>query len=170
MLDLLPELCDAYPEQVRLLPPSFKRFGGRRIFGGEVVTVRCLEDNSLVREAVAEPGHGKVLLIDGGGMNRRALLGDILAQKALDNGWDGIVVYGYIRDVTAISKMELGVMALGAVPMKTDKQGIGSRDVDVTIDGNVIKPSEYIYGDDNGLVVAAESLPLAKQVLNRCKS
>ncbi|QIZ76840.1 putative 4-hydroxy-4-methyl-2-oxoglutarate aldolase [Ferrimonas lipolytica] len=163
MLDLLPELCDHYPQHVRLFPPIFKRFGGRNIFGGEVVTIRCFEDNSLVRTAVAEPGLGKVLLIDGGGMSRRALLGDMLAQKAVDNGWSGIVVFGYIRDVNAIAAMDIGVMALGAVPMKTDKRGLGDRDIEVNIGGCVVHPGDSLYADANGVLVADEPLSIAQQ-------
>ncbi|WP_298441765.1 putative 4-hydroxy-4-methyl-2-oxoglutarate aldolase [uncultured Ferrimonas sp.] len=169
MLDLLPELCDRYSSQVRLLPPLFSLYGNRRCFGGEVVTVRCLEDNSLVRETLSEPGLERVLLVDGGGLSRRALLGDQLAQKAVDNGWAGIVVFGYIRDVNAIATMDLGVMALGAVPMKSDKRGVGERNVSVQIHGCHIQPKDFIYADANGVIVSAAALPLAQQELNRCK-
>ncbi|ADN75684.1 regulator of ribonuclease activity A [Ferrimonas balearica DSM 9799] len=160
MLDLLPDLCDAHPDVVRLFPPIFRQFGGKRIFHGPVVTLRCPEDNSLVREAVAEPGQGRVLLIDGGGLARRALLGDMLAEKAVANGWSGIVVFGYVRDVATLATLDLGVQALGAVPMKTEKRGLGDRDVVVEIDGIRIQPGDYLYADDNGVLVAPHALPL----------
>ncbi len=160
MLDLLPDLCDAYPDEVRLLPPLFRQFGGKRIFSGPVVTLRCPEDNSLVREAVAEPGEGRVLVIDGGGMARRALLGDLLAEKAVANGWSGIVVYGYVRDVATLGTLDLGVQALGAVPMKTEKRGLGERDVVVEIQGVHLHPGDHLYADDNGVLVASRPLPL----------
>ncbi|MBY6185083.1 putative 4-hydroxy-4-methyl-2-oxoglutarate aldolase [Marinobacter hydrocarbonoclasticus] len=160
MLDLLPDLCDAYPDEVRLLPPLFRQFGGKRIFHGSVVTLRCPEDNSLVREAVAEPGEGRVLLVDGGGLSRRALLGDMLAEKAVANGWSGIVVFGYVRDVATLQTMDLGVQALGAVPMKTEKRGLGERDVVVEVQGVRIAPGDHLYADDNGVLVASRALPL----------
>ncbi|MBY5992018.1 putative 4-hydroxy-4-methyl-2-oxoglutarate aldolase [Ferrimonas balearica] len=160
MLDLLPDLCDRYPDRVRLLPPIFRQYGGKRLFYGPVVTLRCPEDNSLVREWVAKPGEGRVLVIDGGGLARRALLGDLLAQKAVDNGWSGILVFGCLRDVTTLATLDLGIQALGAVPMKTDKRGLGEQDVVVEVQGVRIHPGDHLYADDNGVLVSAEPLPL----------
>ena len=129
MWDLLPELCDQFPEQVRVFEPMFINFGGKERFYGEVVTIKCFEDNSMVREQVAKDGTGKVLVVDGGGSLRRALLGDMLAEKAAANGWQGIIVYGCIRDVNAIGETDLGVQALATHPVKTDKRGLGDVNV-----------------------------------------
>ena len=154
MLDLLPELCDQYPEQVRVLEPMFMNFGGKERFYGEVVTIKAFEDNSLVREQVAQDGTGKVLVVDGGGSLRRAMLGDMLAEKAAKNGWQGIVLYACIRDVNAIGEIDLGVQALATHPMKTDKRGLGDLNVPVTFGGTTIKPGDYIYADNNGVLVS----------------
>ncbi len=161
MLDLLPDLCDQHLEQLTVLPPIFRQFGGRKIFTGPVVTVRCPEDNSLVRQYLSEPGQGRILVVDGFGTHRRALLGDNLAQLAVDNGWGGIVVYGYIRDVAAIATLPIGVQALGAMPVKTDKRGLGDEQVVIDIEGRLIKPGQYLYADDNGIAISDKQLSLA---------
>ena len=153
-----PDLCDAYPQWVRVVDPLFNNYGGQRSFGGEIVTIKCFEDNSLVREQVAQPGEGKVLVVDGGGSLRRACLGDMLAEKAVANGWEGILVYGCIRDVDAIGALPLGVQALNTHPMKTDKKGIGELNVAVTFGGGTFLPGEYRYADNNGVIVSAQRL------------
>ena len=158
MLDLLPDLCDDFADELLLLPSIFRQFGGKRIFTGEVVTVRCPEDNGLVRETLAQPGLGRVLVVDGNGGSRFALLGDNLAQLGVDNGWAGVVVYGYIRDAGAIATMDIGVQALGAMPMKTDKRGLGERDVEVQIEGRKIQPGDYLYADGNGIALSKRNL------------
>lgn len=158
MEDLLPELCDQFPELVQVVEPMFGNFGGRERFGGEIVTLKAFEDNSLVREQVALPGAGKVLVVDGGGSMRRAMLGDMLAEKAAKNGWAGIIIYGCIRDVNAIGDLDLGVQALGAHPMKTDKRGLGDLNVEVTFGGVTFKPGHYVYADNNGILVAPQAL------------
>ncbi|SHE63998.1 regulator of ribonuclease activity A [Microbulbifer donghaiensis] len=153
-----PDLCDAHPELVQVVEPMFVNYGGREQFGGEIVTIKCFEDNSLVRELVAEPGSGKVLVVDAGGSMRRACLGDMLAEKACANGWEGIVMYGCIRDVDEISGLELGVQALGTHPMKTEKKGIGERNLAVTFGGVTFRPGEYLYADNNGVIVSPQPL------------
>ena len=158
MLDLLPELCDQYPDDVRVLEPMFMNFGGKERFYGEVVTIKAFEDNSLVREQVALNGTGKVLVVDGGGSLRRAMLGDMLAEKAAKNGWQGIVIYGCIRDVNAIGEIDLGVQSLATHPMKTDKRGLGDLNVPLTFGGTTIKPGDYIYADNNGVLVSDKEL------------
>lgn len=158
MLDLLPELCDQYPEDVCVLEPMFMNFGGKERFYGEVVTIKAFEDNSLVREQVALDGTGKVLVVDGGGSLRRAMLGDMLAEKAAKNGWQGIVIYGCIRDVNAIGEIDLGVQSLATHPMKTDKRGLGDLNVPVTFGGTTIKPGDYLYADNNGVLVSDKEL------------
>ncbi|HCH25149.1 MAG TPA: putative 4-hydroxy-4-methyl-2-oxoglutarate aldolase [Oceanospirillaceae bacterium] len=158
MLDLLPELCDQYPDDVRVLEPMFMNFGGKERFYGEVVTIKAFEDNSLVREQVALDGTGKVLVVDGGGSLRCAMLGDLLAEKAAKNGWQGIVIYGCIRDVNAIGEIDLGVQSLATHPMKTDKRGLGDLNVPVTFAGTTIKPGDYLYADNNGVLVSDKEL------------
>lgn len=160
MQDLLPDLCDQFPDQVSVLEPGFINYGGREVFGGEIVTLKAFEDNSLVREQVSQPGEGRVLVVDGGGSMRRAMLGDQLAEKAADNGWHGILIYGCIRDVNAIGNTDLGVQALGAHPVKTDKRGLGDLNVPVTFAGVTFHPGEYLYADNNGVLVAPEPLSL----------
>ena len=153
-----PDLCDTFPDMVRVVEPMFINYGGRERFGGQIVTIKCFEDNSLVRDLVAEAGTGKVLVVDAGGSMRRACLGDLLAEKATLNGWEGILMYGCIRDVDAISGLELGVQALGSHPMKTDKKGVGERDIAVTFGGVTFKPGEYLYADNNGVIVSPQPL------------
>jgi len=157
---LTPDLCDSYPELVRVLEPMLHNFGGRDSFGGEIVTVKCFEDNSLVKEAAATDGHGKVLVVDGGASLRRALLGDMIAEKAVENGWEGFIIYGCIRDVDAIAALDLGVQALGAIPLKTEKRGIGDLNIAVTFGGVTFNPGEYVYADNNGVLVSAEPLKM----------
>jgi regulator of ribonuclease activity A len=154
-----PDLCDAYP-YVDVVEPMFSNFGGRDSFGGQIVTIKCFEDNSLVKEQVEQDGRGKVLVVDGGGSLRRALLGDMLAEKAAKNGWEGIVVYGCIRDVDVIAQTDLGVQALATHPMKTEKRGIGDLNVQVTFGGVTFTPGHYLYADNNGIIVSHEELKM----------
>ena len=158
MKDILtPDLCDAHPE-VQVVEPMFGNFGGREAFGGEIVTVKCFEDNSVVKEQVAKPGKGKVMVVDGGGSMRAALLGDMLADQAVENGWEGLLIYGCIRDVDAIGETDLGVQALGTYPRKTEKRGLGDLNVPVTFGGVTFQPGHYVYADNNGVVVSTKSL------------
>ncbi|WP_046657881.1 ribonuclease E activity regulator RraA [Lysobacter capsici] len=148
------DLCDRHDAQVRVLELPLRDYGGRIGFDGIVSTIKAYEDNSLVRDAVAEPGNGRVLVIDGGGSLGRSMLGDLLAAKALENGWAGVVVFGAIRDSAAIGAMALGVKALGTCPRKTDKLGQGLRDVPVRFGGLVIRPGEWLCADADGVVLA----------------
>lgn len=159
-IDLLPELCDAYPDKVRVCEPMFINYGGREAFGGEIVTVKACEDNSLVKEQLSFAGQGKVLVVDGAGSMRRAMLGDMIAESAVKQGWAGVVVYGCIRDVNAIGGLDLGVQALGSIPLKTDRKGVGELNVPVTFGGVTFHPGEFLYADSNGLLVSAEVLSL----------
>jgi len=152
------DLCDAHEAQVRVPCLPWRDFGGRIAFHGVVSTVLTCDDNSRVREAVDEPGAGRVLVIDGGGSLRRALLGDLLAAKAVAHGWAGIVVVGAIRDSAQIATLALGVKALGTCPRKTDKRGQGVRDVPLEIAGVAVHPGDWLYADADGVVVS--SVPL----------
>ena len=120
--------------------------------------MRCPEDNSLVRELVASDGRGKVLVVDGLGSVRRSLLGDQLGEKAVANGWQGIVLYGAVRDVEALEKLELGILALAAIPVKTDKKGVGEKALPLRFAGVTFMPGHYVYADRNGLIVASTAL------------
>ena len=157
---VLPDLCDAYPEQVRVLAPLLKNYGGKKNFGGKIVTIKCYEDNSLVAQQVTQPGAGQVLVVDGGGSLRCGLLGDNLALQASRNQWQGIVVFGCIRDVDLINGMDLGVQALATHPMKSIKRQVGLFNESVTFGGITFVPGEYLYADNNGLLVSAESLSM----------
>lgn len=153
------DLCDRFEDRVRVLDLPLRDYGGRIAFAGRVSTVKALEDNSLVREAVAEPGEGRVLVIDGGGSLRRAMLGDMLAEKAVANGWNGVLVQGAIRDSVALARLDLGVKALGTCPLKTDKRGQGLRDVPVRFGGVEIRPGDWLAADEDGVILA--DAPLA---------
>ena len=154
-----PDLCDAYPD-VAVVEPMFSNFGGHDSFGGQIVTVKCHEDNSIVKEQVDQDGTGKVMVVDGGGSLRRALLGDMLAEKATKNGWEGIIVYGCVRDVDVLAQTALGIQALASHPMKTDKRGIGDLNVVVTFGGVTFRPGEYVYADNNGIIVSPTALSM----------
>lgn len=155
---ITPDLCDEYPDLVQVLTPMLQNFGGIESFGGEIVTVKCFEDNSIVKEQVALPGLGRVMVVDGGGSMRNALLGDMLAEKAAENGWEGLVIYGCIRDVDVIRKTQLGVQAISTHPRKTEKRGIGDLNIPVTFGGITFVPGQYVYADNNGVIVAPTKL------------
>lgn len=155
-----PDLCDAYPEQVRVLEPMLSNFGAIEAFGGPIVTVKCFEDNSRVKELVAEPGNGRVMVVDGGGSMRCALLGDMLAEQAADNGWAGLVIYGCVRDVDVIGETRIGVQALAPIPIKSVRRGVGEVDLPVTFGGVTFRPGEYVYADNNGVIAAPVALKM----------
>lgn len=152
-----PDLADAAP-QALAVPLPWRNYGLHRRFYGRAVTIKCHEDNSLVKACVGEPGEGRVIVVDGGGSVRRALLGDMLAEKAAANGWAGLVIAGVIRDVDEIAGIALGVQALGSCPLKTDKRGEGQRDIVIDIAGVAIAPGDCIYADNNGVLVSKEPL------------
>ena len=148
-----PDLCDQFPD-VQVAEPVFRSFGGQARFAGPAVTVKCLNDNSRVRELAATPGEGRVIVVDGGGSLTRALLGDLIAANAVKNGWSGLVIFGCVRDVEALATLPLGVQALAAHPMKTDRRGLGEVDVPVSFAGVSVTPGDWIYADANGVLVA----------------
>ena len=152
------DLYDAHGEALRVAAPIFRNFGGMRCFEGPVSTVKVFEDNSLVRAALEERGEGRVLVIDGGGSLRCALVGDQLATIGHDNGWAGIVVYGCIRDTVPIARIDIGVKAIATNPRKSIKKGEGERDVVVRFAEISVRPGDYIYADEDGVVVAESAL------------
>ena len=148
-----PDLCDQFPD-VQVAEPVFRSFGGQSRFAGPAVTVKCLDDNSRVRELAATPGEGRVIVVDGGGSLRRALLGDQIAANAVTHGWAGFLIFGCVRDVEALAVLPLGVQALASHPMKTEKLGLGEVDVPVAFAGVSVTPGDWIYADANGVIVA----------------
>jgi len=152
------DLFDQFDERVRVCDPIFRDFGGRRCFSGPVSTVKCFEDNSLVKTALGELGAGRVLVVDAGGSLRCAMLGDLLVASAVENGWSGVVLFGCVRDSADIAGMALGVKALATNPRKSEKRGEGQRDIAVSFAGVGFRPGDYIYCDEDGILVSAESL------------
>ncbi|MEM7007770.1 MAG: ribonuclease E activity regulator RraA [Thermodesulfobacteriota bacterium] len=153
-----PDLCDSNPDLVRILEPILDSYGGKVSFGGEIVTVKCFEDNSRVKELAATNGRGKVMVVDGGGSLKKALLGDLIAQSAMENGWEGFVIYGCIRDVEPIGDMNIGVKALNSIPLKTQRKGVGDTNIDITFGGITMRSGEYIYADETGIIISSEPL------------
>ena len=152
------DLCDTHGDAVRVLDLPLLDLGGRVAFHGEVSTIKAFEDNSRVRDAMAEPGRGRVLVIDGGGSRARAMLGDLLAAQAARNGWSGVVIHGVIRDSGVIATLDLGVKALGRCPRKTEKLGDGRRDVVLELGGVIIRPGQWLYADADGVAIADAAL------------
>lgn len=152
------DLSDAHGDALEVADPIFRDFGGRRAFFGPIATLKVHEDNTLVRTALEQPGHGRVLVVDGGGSLRCALFGDQLGVLARDNGWAGVVVNGAVRDTDALGTMEIGVKALAAHPRKSVKRGEGQREVPVRFAGVTFTPGHYLYADADGLVVAKQPL------------
>lgn len=158
------DLLDDHPEKdLQVVTPSmdgkfFKSYGARQSFAGQVVTVKCFEDNSRVKELLATDGRGKVLVVDGGASMRCALMGDMIAESAVNHHWNGVVIYGCVRDVDAIAKLDLGIHALAAIPQKSNRKGIGEVDLTLYFGGISINSGDYIYADNNGIVIAKEKL------------
>lgn len=151
------DLCDAHKNDssgaFRVLPPVFRDFGGRAAFAGPVTTVKCFEDNTSVKAAVESPGHGRVLVVDGAGSLRRALLGGNLGAAAARNGWAGLVIDGCVRDVAELAACDVGIRALAAMPLPTDRRAPGLVDVPVLIQGVWVRPGDRLVADADGIVV-----------------
>jgi regulator of ribonuclease activity A len=152
-----PDLLDAHPA-LEACEAGLTHFGGVRRFSGRAVTLRAFEDNSLIRELVRTPGERRVLVVDGGGSRRCALLGDLLAQAAVDHGWAGVVIAGCIRDSVALASMPLGVMAIGIQPRRSDKHRQGVRDVPLEILGARVVPGDHVYADEDGIVFSRDPI------------
>jgi regulator of ribonuclease activity A len=152
------DLCDEFEQSVGVAEPLFHDYGGTASFRGKIVTIKVFEDNVLVREALETDGQQRVLVVDGEGSTRCALMGDRLALLAHDNGWAGIVINGCIRDSAEISGIPVGVRALHAVPRKSSKEGTGERDVLVHFAGLTFTPGHYLYADPDGIIVADRDL------------
>jgi regulator of ribonuclease activity A len=151
------DLCDSHKADTsgrfRVLPPVFRDFGASTQFAGPVVTVKCFEDNSQVKALVESAGDGRVLVVDGGGSLRRALLGGNLGAAAARNGWAGVVIDGCVRDVAELAVCATGIKALAAMPLPTERRGEGQRDVPVVVQGVPVRPGDWLYADADGIVV-----------------
>ncbi|GAA5180200.1 ribonuclease E activity regulator RraA [Niveibacterium umoris] len=157
------DLCDANEGllaegRLRVLEPHFRHFGGRQRFSGPISTLKLFEDNSFVRKQLEQPGYGRVLVVDGGGSLRCALLGDQLAEMAVRNAWGGVLVYGCVRDTAAIGTLDLGVMALAPHPQKSLKRNVGEIDVTIAFGGVRLHPGEWLYADEDGVLVSETPL------------
>ena len=151
-----PDISDQYPDLPFLL--NFKSFGGINNFSGEVVTLKCDDDNSLVRSILSEPGQSRVLLVDGNASENVALLGDNLASLAIENNWSAVVIHGCVRDVVELQQLNVAVFALNSSPKKSNKNNTGSRSIDLLINNVVIKDGYWLYGDQNGILVSSKKL------------
>jgi regulator of ribonuclease activity A len=154
------ELCDLYADLIDVVEPIFSNYGGRSAFGGKVVTVKCFESNGLISELVETDGTGKVLVIDGGGSTRRALIDFTIAQTAEKNGWEGILCYGSVRDVDAIEELELGIQALVSIPVGAQDTEIGESDLAINFAGVTFLPDDHIYADNTGVILSPEPLDI----------
>lgn len=152
------DLCDEFSSSLQIVEPGYHHFGGHKKFCGEISTIKCFEDNSMVREQLSNPGRGRVLVVDAGGSRRCAMLGDLLAAMAVQNGWSGVIMHGMIRDSGDIAHMPLGVMALGVHPKKSEKQNIGDIDIPVCFGCTRFNPGDWIYADHDGIIVAQQPL------------
>ncbi len=157
-------LCDIYSEQVDVVEPMFSNFGGCASFAGQVTTVKCFEDNGVIREILEQDGLGRVLLIDGGGSLRRALIDAELASLAEENDWEGMVVYGCVREVDELEDMSIGIQALASIPVGASSQGIGEVDIPVNFGGVTFLPEDYLYADNTGVILSQEPLDVVLEV------
>ena len=154
------ELCDFYADLIDVVDPIFCNFGGRSSFAGKAVTIKCFENLGLIIETVAMDGNGKVLVIDGGGSTRRALIDSSIAQCAAENGWEGIVCHGSVRDVDALEYIDLGIQALVSIPVRASDQSIGDVDIAINFAGVTFLPDDHIYADNTGMILSPEALDI----------
>ena len=152
------DLYDDYEATCRTCSVQFRDFGGRRQFFGQVRTVDCFQDNVLFRDLLGQPGHGGVIVVEGQGSTACALMGDMLADRAHENGWSGVIIHGAVRDSAEIAQIELGVKALGVNPAKSEKNGVGRVDVPVTFGGITINPGDWVYCDEDGILVSPDKI------------
>ncbi|EGR0419431.1 ribonuclease E activity regulator RraA [Vibrio cholerae] len=151
-------LCDIYLDQVDVVEPMFSNFGGCASFAGQITTIKCYEDNGLIRETLEQDGLGRILLIDGGGSLRRALVDAELAALAEENEWEGIVVYGSVREVDELEEMSIGIQAIASIPVGATSQGIGEVDIPVNFGGVTFLPEDYLYADNTSIIISQEPL------------
>ena len=154
------ELCNVYADLIDVVEPIFCNYGGRTSFGGKVVTIKCFESNGLVKQIAETDGAGKVLVIDGGGSTRRALIDIDIAEAAADNGWEGMVCYGSVRDVDALEEIEIGIQGLVSIPVGATDNELGESDLAVNFGGVTFLPDDHIYADNTGIILSPEPLDI----------
>jgi regulator of ribonuclease activity A len=152
------DLIDDFEDELRSCETQFRQYGSYTAFAGPIETVRCFRDNALVKRLLNTAGEGRVLVVDGGGSLASALMGDLIAASAVERGWAGVVIYGAVRDVPALRTLELGVKALGSNPLRSAKAGAGEVGVPVTFGGVTFTPGDWLYSDEDGIVVAGRRL------------
>ncbi len=153
MLSATTDISDRFGDEARVLGPDLLDFGGKTRFRGSAVTIKCFEDNSRIKEALASPGHGKVLVVDGGASKRCALLGDMIARDAVANGWEGIVISACVRDIAVLKTLDIAIKALGATPRRSTRRGEGTRDIAITFAGIPVNAGDIVIGDEDGVVI-----------------
>jgi regulator of ribonuclease activity A len=156
------DLIDEHEAILQSSDLQFRDFGGQTRFHGPIRTIACREDNVLVRATLSQPGNGRVLVVDGGGLLHRALVGDVIAGLAIENGWAGIVVNGAIRDAAAIGAMTIGLKALGTNPRRCAKTGVGAVDIAVAFGDVIFTPGAHLYADEDGIVVSEQALEIIR--------
>lgn len=154
------ELCNIYADLIDVLEPIFSNYGGRNSFGGKVVTVKCFEANGVIRQMLSQDGEGKVLVIDGGGSTRRALIDIDIAELAVANNWEGIVCYGSVRDVDLIEELDLGIQSLVSIPVGASTTEVGESDVAINFAGVTFLPDDHIYADNTGMILSPDPLDI----------
>lgn len=154
------ELCNLYGDSIDVVDPIFSNYGGVSSFGGQVVTVKCFENNGLISQLVETDGSGKVLVIDGGGSTRRALVDIYIAETASKNKWEGIIVYGSVRDVDALEEIDMGIQALLSIPVGATDENIGESDVAINFGGVTVLPDDHIYADNTGIILSQDALDI----------
>ncbi len=154
------ELCNIYADLVDVVEPIFCNYGGRSSFGGKVVTIKCFESNGLITQIVETDGEGKVLVIDGGGSTRRALIDSYIAQAAAKNGWEGIICYGSVRDVDALEDADIGIQGLVSIPVGATDNEHGESDLAVNFAGVTFLPDDHIYADNTGIILSPDPLDI----------
>jgi len=158
MIRSICDLSDDHPGKVRTVRPLFRDFGQVRAFHGPITTIHCFEDNALLKQTLATPGADRVMVVDGGASLERALFGDMLGALLRDNGWAGILINGAVRDVEGLRRMPIGVRALGICPVRPLKTGAGEQDVVVTFGGVSFSPGDWLYADENGIIISSTAL------------
>jgi len=152
------DLVDAHGEHVRSCAVQFRQFGGRGRFFGRVRTLKTFEDNALIKQTLSAAGEGAVLVVDGHASLRCALVGDVIAALALQNGWAGLVIWGVVRDSVALARLDLGIKALGTNPCRSAKHGTGALDVPVSFGGAEFRPGDWLYSDEDGILLSERRL------------
>ena len=158
------DILDEFGERASVCTADLRQFGGRGVFEGSISTVRCDEDNVVMKRRLSEPGNGRVLVVDGAGSRRVALAGEMVASLARDNGWAGLIIHGCVRDVAALSALDVGIMAIGSSPRASGKTGIGDVDVPVTFGDVTFRPGDMLFSDEDGVVTLADTVPDARPI------